>query len=223
MSITHEEAYQLIQLNMEDLLDAHDLAMLSAHLHNCRECEAYAREIREVTNLLPLVMKSKWSLQPAPLSIAALMERKERISARALLTMRSAAIGLMFVAFFFSAWQFMVSTAPGSAQIPMAIGPAPTPSLQHTQSTSTEITRHTCEMIVYPVQRSDTLAGIAKQFSTSEDEIIQLNHLQGTAVSPSMELLVPVCNFTPTGTFYPATFTTTYTPFLNPTSTTPGG
>ena len=223
MSITHEEAYQLIQLNMEDLLDIHELAILSAHLRECRECEAYARQIREVTSLLPVVMKRQWSLQPAPLSIAALMGRKEKINARALLTMRSMAMALMFVAFFFSAWQFMLSSAPGSAQIPMAIGPAPTPSLQNMQSTSTEITRHTCEMILYPVQRSDTLAGIAQQFSTSEDEIIQLNHLKQAAVSPSMELLVPVCNFTPTGTFYPAAFTTTYTPFRNPTTMTPGG
>ena len=222
MSISHEEAQHLIQQNMEGLLDAQALAILNTHLRICRECNAYASEIREVTALLIPVMKRQWSFQPAPLSIAALLGRRERINSRTLLTMRTAAIGLMFVAFFFSAWQFVVAGAPGSSQIPMGIGPVPTPSLPNTKSV-TETTSAMCGMLLYPVQRADTLASIAEQFSTSEDEIIQLNGLKTEAVSPPMELMVPACNFTPTGTFYPVTFTTTYTPLFNATTTTPDG
>jgi hypothetical protein len=222
MSITHGEAQYLIQRNMEDLLDPQELATLTAHLHGCRECTMYASEIRAVTELLVPVMKRQWNFQPAPLSITALMGRRERINSRTLLTMRTAAIGLMFVAFFFSAWQFVVSGAPVASQIPMGIAPLPTPSLPNTQS-ATETTSAMCEMLLYTVRRADTLASIAEQFSTSENEIVQLNGLKTEAVSPPMELMVPACHFTPTGTFYPVTFTTTYTPRLNVTTTTPDG
>ena len=222
MSITHKEAQHLIQRNMEHLLDSQELATLATHLRGCRECNAYASEIREVTDLLAPVMKRQWSFQPVPLSMDALLGRRERINARNPLTMRTAAIGLMFVAFFFSAWQFVVAGAPVSSQIPMGIGPVPTPSFPNTQS-ATETTSAMCEMLLYPVQRADTLASIAEPFSTSEDEIIQLNGLKTDAVNPPMELIVPACHFTPTGTFYPVTFTTTYTPLVNNTTTTPDG
>ena len=222
MSITHKEAQHLIQRNMEDQLEAQEFATLTAHLRVCRECRAYASGIKEVADLLAPVMKRQWSFQAAPLSIPALLGRRERINSRTVLTMRTAAIGLMFVAFFFSAWQFMASGAPVSSQIPMGIDPVPTPSLPNIQS-ATETTSAMCKLLLYPVQRADTLASIAEQFSTSEDEIIQLNGLKTDAVSPPMELMVPLCNFTPTGTFYPVTFTTTYTPLLNATTTSPDG
>ena len=222
MSITHKEAQHLIQRNMENLLDARELAILHTHLRICRECEAYASEIREVTDLLVPVMKRHWSFQAAPLSIPALLGRRERINSRNLLTMRTTAIGLMFVAFFFSAWQFVVSGARVSSQIPMGIDPVPTPSLPNTQS-ATETTSAMCGVLLYPVQRTDSLASIAEQFSTSEEAIVQLNGLKTETLSPPMELMVPACNFTPTGTFYPVTFTTTYTPLLNATTTTPDG
>ena len=222
MSITHEQAHRLIQLAMEDMLNSKESAILSAHLGECRECVIYANEIREVTNLLAPVMKKEWSAQPAPLSVVALMGRKEKITANHLLTMRTAAMALLFVALFFSAWQFELPGGAGSRQRPFVIPPAPTPSVQNTQSTSTGSTQATCEMIIYPVQGEDTLASIAKQFSTSMREIIQLNQLRTAAISPPMELLVPVCNFTPTGTYSPVTFTTTHTPLIIATTSTPG-
>ena len=221
MSITHEQAHHLIQLDMEHMLNSKESAILSAHLCECRECVTYANEIREVTNLLAPVMKRQWSVQPAPLSMVALMGRKERITADNLLTMRRAAMALVFVALFFSTWQFVLSGGAGSSQRPLVIPAAPTPSVQNTQSTSTEITQATCEMIIYPVQGEDTLASIAEQFSTSVREIIQLNQLKTATIGPPMELLVPVCNFTPTGTYSPVTFTTTYTPLIIATTSTP--
>ena len=221
MSITHEQAHRLIQLDMEDMLNRKESAILSAHLRECRECVIYANEISEVTNLLTPIMKRQWSVQPAPLPLVALMVKKERITANHLLTMRTAAMALLFVALFFSAWQFELPGGVGSSQSPLVIPPAPTPSVQSTQSTSTESTEANCEMIIYPVQGEDTLASIAEQFSTSEREIIQLNQLKTATISPPMGLLVPVCNFTPTGTYSPVTFTTTHTPLIIATTSTP--
>jgi len=76
-------------------------------------------------------------------------------------------------------------------------------------------------MILYSVGETDSIASIAAQFSLSAETIIELNHLQTEAVSPSLELLIPLCNFTPTSTFHAATFTTTYTPRFIGTASTP--
>jgi hypothetical protein len=75
----------------------------------------------------------------------------------------------------------------------------------------------------YSVRENDTLADIAHQFSVSEEEILAVNSLEAVTLSPSMELLIPVCNWTPTGTVHPVTFTTTYTPVREPFTTTPDG
>lgn len=221
MSITHEQAHKLIQLNMEHMLNAQETARLSAHLRGCSECNAYAREINEVAKLLPALMKRQWSTQPAPLSISALAGSKEPIRTSALLTMRTVAISLVVIALFFSAWQFMLTGSASSPQLPLQVPPVPTPSTQPAQSTSTKITFENCEMIQYRVLESDSLESIAGQFSVSEAEIMEINRLKNEAVDSSMELLIPVCNFTPTGTFHAATFTTTFTPRIIATTSTP--
>jgi hypothetical protein len=222
MSITHEQAHRLIQLNMEHMLDSRESARLSAHLRECRECDTYARQIKEVTNLLPTMMKRQWSAQPVPLSLAVLMRRRQSNRASTLLTMRTAALGLVFMALFFSTWQSVLPGPPSSSHPPLqAPPPVPTPSTQHAQSTSTNITLQDCEMILYPVGELDSLASIAAQFSVSKDTIMGLNHLQSEVIHSSMELLIPICNFTPTGTLHASTFTTTYTPLIIATTFTP--
>lgn len=221
MSITHEQAHKLIQLNMEHMLNAQETASLSAHLRGCSECDAYAREINEVAKLLPALMKRQWSAQPAPLSVSALVGSKEIIRTSTLLTMRTVAVGLVIIALFFSGWQFMLSGPASAPQLPLQVPPIPTPFTQRAQSTSTKITFENCELIQYSVLESDSLASIAGQFSVSEGEIMEINRLENEAVDSSMELLIPVCNFTPTGTFHAATFTTTYTPRSIATTSTP--
>lgn len=223
MSITHEEAHELIQLQMEDLLDSREYAKLSAHLRDCSECKAYANEMNEVTNLLLPIMKRQWSIQPVPLSIASLVRRREKTRTSAFLTMRTIAASVMLVALFFSAWQFVSSGPAASSRPSLQAPPVPTPSRQNAQSTSTIIQVQDCQMVLYPVQKTDTLLSIARQFSVPKDTIIQLNRLETEIVSPSMELLIPICHLTPTSTFGPATFTTTFTPLIDFTTSPPGG
>jgi hypothetical protein len=221
MQITHEQARTLIQFSLDELLQSAEKAALSAHLHDCPECQAYANEMTEVEKLLLPAMKRQWNAQPVPLSITALTGSTQKISGRTLLTMRTAAITLVFFALFFSIWQF-ASSGP-SNYAPMVVPSMPTPSAQTAQSTSTEMTFGNCEMMLYTVQSNDTLASIANRFLVSEDEIIEANQLKTDTVPLSMELMIPICNFTPTGTIHPATFTTTYTPIIQPTTSTPGG
>jgi LysM repeat protein len=169
------------------------------------------------------MLKKRWGRIPAPLSIKALTERHIKKQYSNLLTTRTASIGLVVIALFFSVWQFVSSDSNASNQLLLIAPPVPTPFTQTAPSTHTTVTLENCKMVVYIVQANDTLAGIADQFSVSEEDIIAVNSLEAKAVRPAMQLVVPVCNFTPTGTVHPATFTTTYTPILQLNTSTPDG
>ena len=224
MQITHDQARKLIQFSLDGILQAAEKATLSAHLQNCTDCRDYANELNEIETIVLPVMKKQWSARHIPLSIPLLAQSQSpRLNASNFLTIRSAAISLFLFALFFSAWQFVFSGPSMSGTVPLVIPSAPTPSSQTAQSTNTEITLDNCEMMVYRVQANDTLAVIANRFLVSEDEIMETNQLKTGAVSVSMELMIPLCNFTPTGTIHPATFTTTYTPIMHPTTSTPAG
>ncbi len=223
MSITHEQARRLIQLHMDQMLKTADFAVLSAHLRGCSECQAYANEIEEITQILAPLMRKQWSARPAPLSIAGLAGKSPQAKSSNLLTIRTAAVSLVFLAMFFGAWQFVISGTPVSSPVPLSIPVVPTPSILTAQSTSTQLTLEGCAWMPYTVQEDDTLSGIAERFAISEESLMEVNQLESRVVRPAMELVIPVCNLTPTGTFHPATFTKTDTPVLNRTPSVPGG
>lgn len=223
MPITHEQAQKLIQLNLDQTLPIEGAATLSAHLSICRQCAAYTTEIEEVTNLLAPLMKDQWNVRPAPLSIRTLIEKGEKLQWRSILAMRTAAVSLVVMALFFSAWQFVFSIPFLSSQPSSAIPPVPTPSRLTEQSISTQLTLQNCAQMSYTVQEHDTLASIGEQFSVPVRTLVELNQLESEAIHIAMELMVPVCHYTPTGTFHAATFTTTLTPVLNFKTSTPGG
>jgi len=221
MQISHEEARQLIQFDMDQPLRSQEKKTLEGHLESCPECRMFAKGIDEVETLLLPAMRKHWNLQPAPFPIEAVMgKRKTELQPGLALVMRTALLSVLFAAFAFSAWQFALSNPRTSTPLPLSVLPIPTPS---GQSTSTKITFSNCKEVTYTVQENDTLEGIAAQFSASKDKIIALNHLGTEAVIPGMELLIPLCHSTPTGTARPSTLTTTFTPSTDPTTYTPGG
>lgn len=221
MQITHAQARRFIQLNTDHALTSSEQNILFAHLKACSECTAYADEIKEVDGFLLPVMRRHWSGTPIPLSIVTLTEqRKAKIQTSTLLVMRTALTAFVFVAFIFSAWQYMGSSTQTPVPSAAEVLPAPTPS---SQSTRVKITPEDCELELYTVQRNDTLASIANQFAVSTTEITTLNNLETEMLHTSMQLMIPICSSTPTGTVHPATFTTTYTPALDRFTSTPDG
>ena len=221
MQISHETARQLIQFDMDRYLRPQEKKSLQNHLVDCQECRRFAEEIQEVETLLVPAMRNHWNLQPAPFPIEAVRgKRKTEVQPSHFLVMRTALISVLFAAFVFSAWQFGFSNPSTSTPLPAGVFPIPTPS---GQSTKTRVSFSNCEEVTYQVQENDTLEGIAAQFSAPKDKIIALNHLRTEAVVPGMELLIPVCHSTPTGTVHPSTLTITYTPFSHTTTSTPGG
>lgn len=220
MQITHEQAHTLIHRKLDQALGSLDTTALSEHLRTCNDCQQYANEIIEVDRLLVPMLKKHWHRQPIPLSVATLVETNRETGITNFLTIRKFTISIAALALFFSAWQFVVAGPSAFSQIPQMIPPVPTPS---TISTSTLVTLEDCEVTLYVVKPNDTLAGIADRFSVSVEEIMKLNQLQTEVVQPAMKLAIPLCNFTPTGTVHPATFTTTYTPSLQTITFTPDG
>jgi len=223
MQITHEEAHELIQFGMDQTLKPQEKNSLQTHLNDCIECRSFAKEIHELETLLLPAMRRHWNLQPAPLSMEAVTsKRKKQLAPSLILVTRTVIISIVFAAFVFTAWQFTVSNSRASTPMPVSVLPIPTPS---GQSTSTKISLQNCEETTYQVQENDTLESLAAQFSVSTDKIMAINNLGTETINAKMELLIPICNSTPTGTVHPSTLTTTFTPLTGPTASasTPGG
>lgn len=218
--MSHEEVRKLIQLNADEALAQQEKSALYAHLRDCLECRVYAEEIKELEGVLVPLLKKQWSLQPVPHFAAVILAQKtSKAHTNTILATRTAAIGVVLLAFIFSAWQFAVSGRPGTSSLPVGSPLIPTPSIQFT---STSITPQSCDRMIYTVRENDTLEYIARQFLVSKEDLMAINHMKTETVLPNMELTIPVCNFTPTSTVRPTTFLTRYTPSISPTISTPG-
>ena len=223
MQITHAEAHNLIHYNMDKVLKPQEKNILQTHLNDCLECRAFAEEIKEVENILLPLMIRHWALQPAPLRTEVIANKSKRnlqLQASIILATRTAMISIVFAAFVFSAWQFTHSGRQTLTPVPVGVLPIPTPS---GQSTSTKISFQNCEKLMYQVQENDTLESIAFQFSVAKDKIMAINNLSTESIKAKKELLIPICTSTPTGTIHPSTLTTTFTPLIGQTTSTPGG
>ncbi|HEX5810167.1 MAG TPA: LysM peptidoglycan-binding domain-containing protein [Anaerolineales bacterium] len=222
MQIAHEEARRLIQFNVDKVLDSDKDASLSAHLKDCVECRAYAREIEEVDRILSPLLKRQWTAPPLPLPISRLLRNKaSKRWTQPYLIMRITVLGVVLLGFAFSAWQFVFSGTRMSQRIPPGILPVPTPSIQ---LTSTESRWTKCSTVSHTVRQGETLEGIARRFSASMEDVIAFNNLTDRRLTTGMELGIPLCHLTPTGTAAdPATLTMTFAPVVNPTTSTPDG
>jgi LysM repeat protein len=223
MQITHTEAHQLIQFSMDKVLKPQEQNILLTHLNHCVECRAFAQEIKGLENLLLPVMIKRWALQPTPLRIDIIANKSKRnsqLQASIILATRTAIISIVFAAFVFSAWQFTHSGSQTSNPMPVSVLPIPTPS---GQSTSTKVSFQNCKEMMYQVQENDTLENLASRFSVSKDKIMAINNLSSESIYTKMDLRIPICTSTPTGTTHPSTLTTTFTPLIGPTTSTPGG
>lgn len=220
MNITHQQARTFIQFRAERALSSGSLAALEAHLATCRECRLFADEIQDVHDSLGPLMHARWHQKPVPLSISALLEKRASRSLEGtILIMRSLVIALIFIAFAFSARQFMVAGAPGPSLTLSSALPAPTPSAY---TTSTGLVEEDCTVMVYTVQRSDTIAGLADKFAVPKEEILALNGLKSENLATTRVLKIPSCRFTPTGTVIATRNTRTGTPMTSPVPSTPG-
>jgi LysM repeat protein len=221
MQINHEQARKLIQYNLDQSLKPGEKYLLQTHLNDCVECRSFVNEIKQVESLLLPVMKRHWNLEPAPLPMVSILEkRNSRWQTSMLLTTRNALISLVLVAFVLGAWQATRSASQLSTPMPIGVLPIPTPS---GQPTSTKIRLTSCAEMLYQVRANDTLESIALKFSISKEKLMAFNNLNNETIRAKMDLLIPVCGSTPTGTTRPSPLTITFTPLIGATTSTPGG
>lgn len=218
MQISHAEAMQLIQFQADHALHGDKQKILNEHLTTCSECRTYAQQLNQLENVLKNVMHSQWDLRPAPLSMAALMGNNTgKKYSSALLITRTALISMALLAFVIVGWQFTDANTRSVSGTQFVMLPIPTPS---TQITATSLLSSHCLQIHYQVQKNDTLEDIATHFATSKEMLMKLNNMSSESIQLNKELLIPVCDITPTNTLPPPTFT--ITPILDPITSTPG-
>jgi len=222
MPITHAEAHKLLHFASDETLKAYQKQILDSHLESCAQCQEYAKSIQKMESVLDPLLQRQWNQHPIPLSVDQLLFRgNPKYLEGKLLATRITAISVMFMVFMFSAWQFMLAKPGASGPVLASVPPIPIPSTSTTQFISTKTQTRSCEELGYVVQGHDTLESIAIRFLTSKEEILIANNMKAETVVAGMKLIIPVCNFTPTGTVN--TLTTTFTPVLRPITSTPGG
>src|SRR5436190_4310028 len=69
MQMTHEEAQQLIQLNMDLGLSTSRKQGLIDHLEQCVECANYAQEVGTMEEILKSTMQMHWNARVLPIKI----------------------------------------------------------------------------------------------------------------------------------------------------------
>lgn len=217
--MTHEEARKLIHLSLDGSLNNQQKRTLDQHLALCQECRQHANSLHNMESILRPFLRRQWTEQPVPLPMDMVVSQNSiRNSNSMMLATRIAAIGVMFMVFVFSAWQFTLSRPSAGPSIPAAIPLIPVPSTS-TQLVATRTQNGTCEQTTYVVQQDDTLERIALKFGISKAELLQANDLRAEIVYTGNKLLVPLCQPTPTND----TLTKTYTPILKTITSTPGG
>lgn len=219
MQITHEEAHRLIQFKADKDLGLIDEEKLTAHLKNCTECRVYSDSIKDTESILLQTLRKQWDVRPLPLQMDVIYAKvNSGKSANIFLTTRTALIGITFVLFAFITWQSITARDTPSRQIPLSTVPLiPTPSAQYTV---THALQKDCKEIRYIVQEGDTLDTLARQYSISKEAILAANNLTDEPLVSTRELVLPLCQSTPTSTTHPPTFT--ITPNFETISTTPG-
>jgi hypothetical protein len=217
MQMTHAEAHQLIQYDLDRALPADQREPLLAHLEKCEACRAYADGMRDMENVLRVAMQKKWNHAPLPLSIASLKSRQIFKSSNSLFGLQTTLVSVVLVFFSFFIWELTASISGSSGKTFLTVNPVPTPSIQ-LSTTSPESAE--CESTVYKVKSLDTLESIAVRYSVSKEKLMNLNNLTSEMIYESMELKIPKCTATPTTTA--GMPTTTLTPILELTIRTPG-
>jgi len=218
MPISHADAQQLIQYDLDRALNSEKQKALFVHLQECDECRAYADRMLNLEKMLLQVMNKQWHHHPLPLSLDSIKPHNGfQKNIRSLLGLRTALISMVLVAFFLLIWQLNTTVNDPSGQIALSLAPIPTPS---TQLSTASFETPKCEWSLHNVDKSDTLESIAHQYSVSKEEIMILNNMNSEVIYESMELKIPRCDITPTVTAQMPT--TTLTPILEFVVDTPG-
>jgi predicted anti-sigma-YlaC factor YlaD len=220
MSITHEEARQLIQFKADRLLKAQERSALEAHLSACQACTTYAGQIQRMELDLRQVLNRQWQAAPRPLRAADIQRIPQPNNKwiEPLVPMRKLIAAVATMVFALTIWQFALSGREFNSLAVAEVSPNPTPSISI--STGTQDNQVACNELQYRVHSGETLASIAEKFSIPLELLAEHNHLSDHELEQLSHLIIPLCTLTPASTDHAPE--STLTPGLQTFTTTPG-
>lgn len=226
-TITHQKARSLLQAAADNLLKSEDKSALDIHLATCKPCQEYASNLTVLENNLREAFHLKWDNQhPADVSLQAIIKPtlgkllwsnslgQTGMMGKATIVV-TLLLGYLVIANLFGNQSVITGEktatllpTPNESKSIYSFSPTPSAPV-----TLTNLTTQVCNTYPYTVQENDTLTSIAFQHGTTQAAILKYNHLSSNTVFTGMELVIPLCNNTPShtatitpinGTIFPA-------------------
>jgi hypothetical protein len=211
--ITHQKARALLQAAADQTLQPEEQSALEAHLRACLECSQYAKDLSNLETDLYRVMHANWDNQQPDLNLQGILNPLptklfwDNLFGQTGLIGKATVVAALVLGYFIIANYLGIQT-PISNDETATILPTPGEyaSVQPTSPTPSAPTSLTgaktqaCETVTYYVQENDTLAYIAFQYGTTQEEIMKYNQLDSDTVFVGMELNIPFCDNAPTRT-----------------------
>ena len=213
--ITHQKARMLLQSAADRRITSDEASALNAHLEKCRECRNYANSLTNLEAGLRNALHAQWDDQQPKLDLQAIMNPTPAKLMWVNIPSLTQSIGKVTIAVVLLLGYMMLANhlgirinssnnetptnLPTPNELLLLSNTSPTPSAP-TQLTMTKMTMQDCDVIPYTVQATDSLESIAAKHGTSKELIMEYNNLTTDAISPAMELSIPVCGSTPSRT-----------------------
>ncbi len=220
---THAQAQSYLQTAADRTLASEEKTALESHLENCAICRAYQNDLGKLETALERVTHARWDNVPIHLStekIAGRQNEPEIFMLQRILLLACApllATIVILLAVGMIRWKVLSGEATSLPSATLTARTTPTPS---PQLTSTNASASDCAQMIYTVQVGDTLDSIARKFSISKEALMEANRLKTEQVNGSEQLVIQLCD--PTPSLRPTTtLTYTVTPPILITSHTP--
>ena len=214
IELTHEKARKLIQAVADQiLLPQEERTALDVHLNECTNCNEYLNELTGLETSINKALHSSWDRQQPNVNLHAILYPSPtkqllnnffyQTSFMTKATMATALLLGYFVIANLLGIQSPISSDKTATSLPtpneaaLIYSTSPTPS---TQMSLVEATMQTCQTVIYLVRENDTLASIAFHHGTTQEMILEQNHLASNMVFTGMELSILLCNNTPSRT-----------------------
>jgi len=213
VEISHQKAQVFLHTAADNMLPADNQPLLDAHLAECQECRKYANHLHNLESGLSRIMHTHCDNQRPVLnlqtvinppatkiiwnSFVGLTQGMGKVTIVAALVLGYFLIANISNNQITTLGTEVPTILPTPNELPFNAAISPTPSAQ---LALTELTMQVCETIIHVAQSTDTLESIATQFGVSPETIMEQNNLTTDGISPEMELVIPLCEGTPSRT-----------------------
>ena len=223
--LSHQKAQVFLQTAVDDMLSANDQTLLDVHFAECKECRAYAKNLRSLEDGLRRVSRAHWDKYQPRINLGAVTNPPStKIIWNYLLGLTQGMGKVTIVAALLLGYFLIVNLSdnqlpsssteaptmlPTPNELTFSVDTSPTPSAQ---LALTGLMTLPCNPVIYIVQAADTLDNIAAQYKIPKAAIMEYNNLVDDNISPGRKLNIPVCYKTPSQTTSTPTNTITVTP-----------